>query len=81
MFTCICFLALAINCYICDSSVNPKCVNLTDRAIKPEVCIDVNEFYAESNNKVRRANVKIVSNLTDCIRNVVCLNFVKTKLL
>lgn len=31
--------AFAINCYICDSTVNPKCANLTDRAMKPEVSV------------------------------------------
>lgn len=30
-------LGLAIHCYICDSTINAKCNNLSDKTIKSEV--------------------------------------------
>lgn len=40
---CICrMIGFALKCFVCDSSANPKCRDLSDHALQPQECIAEN---------------------------------------
>lgn len=60
----------AIECYMCDSTINEKCANLTDKSIKPEVSencsilIKIYNFFKwnfpENVDQLLKKNLKIL---------------------